>query len=501
MSHRIEAQITYLTKDDWYVTNAYGALRNEEDSIGAVKSIKLVPRNTAFYKAPGGPLASGMDRNYLAFFYVGDTEASSQALRVGQKIKVSWSDPNALKNSEKDKSSSPFEWNGIILPQLLDIQAYGNMTMHLSRPTHDKREVEVNRFISPQMIPAAKPIWIYPMDSDLPGKRLINALNQVYKGNTKAHHRLRSLLRATDFSQLRTRASLSSLPSYQSKAGLLQLLQSELSPSQQKAWAHIMESTSFVELITGPFGTGKTTFLTQLILALCALGIKVLVCCSSNTAINTIADKIEVTDPKLKALRFHSLAWEIRQTEARAAAAQKASTKNSAQAQSSKEGQAATDVVDGQGETAKTVQSDNETAHGIGDNEGKATATANLEENTADYANDKGKTTQADRLIAQAKSSKEGQAAIGVVDKKGEAIQLDDEKANDVADDKGKASRTANLKENATDLANKGKTTPTDQLDANAAESDDAGYDADLAERRMAYARVIPICLWIANQA
>lgn len=148
-----------------------------------------------------------------------------------------------------------------------------------------------------------------PTDSTLPGKKLINALNLTYKRNNEADQRLQKLLQATDFSLLtNAKASFNTLPAYQAHANLLESYRLELSPRQQKAWAIIMKSISFVEMINGPFGTGKTTFLTILILAFCAMGIKVLVCCSSNTAVDIMADMVESRKSDLNALRFYNMA-------------------------------------------------------------------------------------------------------------------------------------------------------------------------------------------------
>lgn len=68
-----------------------------------------------------------------------------------------------------------------------------------------------------------------------------------------------------------------------------------------------MTSTSYIGLITGPFGTGKTIFLALLTRVLSCLGKEVLIYCSSVAVIDTLVQKIEATDPLLKAIRFHSI--------------------------------------------------------------------------------------------------------------------------------------------------------------------------------------------------
>lgn len=71
-----------------------------------------------------------------------------------------------------------------------------------------------------------------------------------------------------------------------------------------------MGSISFLELITGPFGTGKTTFLALLAILLALPGKKVLICASSNAAVDAFGGKIESLDPTVKTIRLHSLVTE-----------------------------------------------------------------------------------------------------------------------------------------------------------------------------------------------
>lgn len=124
-----------------------------------------------------------MHRNYLAFFNINDTDTSSQALRVSQHVKVSWSDPSTLKNPENDKSLNPLEWNSMVIPQLFDVLAYWNMTIHLSRLNTDKQKIEANVRISLEMISATMLVWIILMNSEIPSKGLINTINMVYNRN------------------------------------------------------------------------------------------------------------------------------------------------------------------------------------------------------------------------------------------------------------------------------------------------------------------------------
>lgn len=161
------------------------------------------------------------------------------------------------------------------------------------------------------------------------------------------------------------------------------------------------------------------------------MGIKAFVCCSSNTAVDTVAERIEAKKPGLKALRFHSMGQETRMLKSSAAKVQRAS-KNNLQAEPLKDA----NIVDSQDEAAEASQTNNQLTPKVGHNKGK------------------------------------GKSAI---------IQSDADTANS----------------DATNL----DTTNSNAANLDTTNSDDAKEDADLEELRIHYARVIPICLWIARKA
>jgi hypothetical protein len=128
----------------------------------------------------------------------------------------------------------------------------------------------------------------------------------------KKHKILRRILRATDFSRIQIGDSLRHSESYKAHINFIKTLRSQLSASQQIALDKVFDSTNFIELITGPFGTGKTSFIALLTRCLKLLGKKVLLCCSSNAAVDTLAHKLEEADPQMKAICFHSISRERR---------------------------------------------------------------------------------------------------------------------------------------------------------------------------------------------
>ena len=307
-SHKVEAQITYPTIAQWYITNVYGVLRNEEDALQIVRSVEASPRTAAFFEAPGMPLPNGMHRNYLVFLDVTDTEASSSALHIGQTVNVSWISPD----ERKDMDPPPSLWRGQVIPSILGADAPGNLLLIITRPTYDVSKFEVNKAISSQMEFASKPFYLFPTDCDVPAKRLVNALNLAHDGKSEKYSILRRILMAADMSRIQFGQSLMEQEIYEAKINNIILLRTNLSVSQRKALNRVLGSKNFIEFITGPFGTGKTSFIATLTGCLTLLDKKVLLCCSSNSAVDTLASKIENSFPGVKAIRFHSANMETR---------------------------------------------------------------------------------------------------------------------------------------------------------------------------------------------
>lgn len=286
----------------------YGVIRNEEDALQIVRDMESSPRTVAFFEAPGRPLSNGMHRNYLVFLDVIEAEASSSALNIGQTVYVSWISPN----DSKDMNPPPSMWRGQVIPTLLGADAPGNLLLIITRPTTDTSKLEVNNAVSSQMEFASKPIYLLPADSDLPAKRLVNALNLAHNGESEKFDILRRILMATDMSRIQFGQSLLEQEIYEIEIGNVKILKKALSISQRKALNRVLGSKNFIEFVTGPFGTGKTYFLAILTRCLVLLGKKVLLCCSSNSAIDTLAYRIENSSPGLKAVRFHSADMETR---------------------------------------------------------------------------------------------------------------------------------------------------------------------------------------------
>lgn len=308
LSHKVEAQITYMTKAQWYITNMYGVLRNEEDALNIDKYIEFRSRKVSFFEAPGRSLRNGMHRHYLVFLEIDEQECSSSALDIGQFLLVTWTPPQSSDDSDEKRIG----WKGQILPSLAGIGVSGNLLLLITRPDEDKRVLEINEKITGNMKNDKAPIWLMLDQSSLSSKRLVNALNLVHSGETDQNKILQRVLLANDFSNIQFGTSLNKLQAYDDQKAEIELLYNQLSPSQRVAMSRVMDSNQFVEFITGPFGTGKTTFIARLTQCLVLLGKKVLLCCSSNAAVDILANKIEQANPELKAVRFHSLNTETK---------------------------------------------------------------------------------------------------------------------------------------------------------------------------------------------
>lgn len=249
-----------------------------------------------------------MHRNYLVFLDVTDPETSSLTLNIGQIVHVCWVSPN----DSKDMDPQPFMWKGQVIPPLLGDDAPGNLLLIITRPSQDPRQLEINNAISSEMKFASEPIYLFPQTFDLLAKQLVNALNLAHNGESEKFDILRRILMAQDLSRIQFGQSLREQDIYEIEFDTISLLKRDLSASQRIAINRVLGSKNFIEFVTGPFGTGKTTFIAILIRCLVLLGKKVLLCCSSNFAVDTIASRIEKSSPGLKAIRFHSANTETR---------------------------------------------------------------------------------------------------------------------------------------------------------------------------------------------
>lgn len=291
----------------------YGVLRDEEYSLELVRAIQEFPRDVYLFKVPGRSFRDGFNRQYLAFSEVGDVKGSSQALQTGQFLHIAWADPNRDDAPNLDDESNPdFEtdprprkWKARILPPLPGLVVPGNLLLLINRPYGDTQTLTTNDTIGADMVAAGNPIWLIPEHSNLSARRLINALNLFKNEKSAKHTLLRRILPATDFSQMTFGSSLLESASFQAHAHEIKKPRSQLSPSQQVVWDRVASTTNFMEFITGPFGTGKTTFITFLTRCLALLGKKVLLCCSSNAAVDNLARRINEAAPKFLAIRFH----------------------------------------------------------------------------------------------------------------------------------------------------------------------------------------------------
>lgn len=296
------AQTTYPTIAQWYITNVYGVIRNEEDALKSTEAIGRIPRTVSFFRAPGRTLSNGLHRHYLVFLNVNESEASS-ALDIGQSLYVTWVAPWEC----DENSPPPLKWKGQVLPPFPGLNIYDNLLLLITRPDEDRRVLEVNEIISEQMDKARDPLWLLPEKPELAAKRLVDALNFVHDGESERHEILRRILQAMDLSRIETGNSLRQQRLYEIESDRITSLRASLSMSQRVAMDRVLDTTNFIQLVTGPFGTGKTSFIVLLTRCLKLSGKKILLCCSSNAAVDTLAYKIEEADPELKAIRFHSI--------------------------------------------------------------------------------------------------------------------------------------------------------------------------------------------------
>ena len=290
----------------------YGVIRDQEYAVKCAKSISSSTRPTFLIRVPGTLRPNGLPRQYVAFVDLNDFELSSQMLAIGSRVDVAWYGPDEIIDAIDDDSTTvPVRlWRGIVIPPTLGREVPGNLALMITRPATDDRQFVTNVMLSDSMTPTTDLLRIFPGDTDKPGKRLVSAVNLINEGRTAKDALIKKVLFATDFSDIVYGSSLRQSEAYQTHLTDVEQLSSNLSAAQRKVWDTIFDSNNIIEFVTGPFGTGKTTFIALLTRALAILGHKILLCCSSNAALDALAEKIETTDPDLRAVRFHSMSME-----------------------------------------------------------------------------------------------------------------------------------------------------------------------------------------------
>ena len=290
----------------------YGVIRDQEYVVQCAENIFSSTRPTFLICVPGTLLPNGLPRQYVAFVDLNDSELSSRILAIGSRVDVTWYGPDEIIDANDDDSTTVPKplWKGLVIPPTLGREVPGDLALMITRPATDDRQFVTNVTMSDSMRPTTDLLRILPGDPDKPGKRLVSAVNLINEGQTTKDALIRKVLFATDFSDIVYGSSLRQSEVYQTRLTDVEQLSSNLSATQRKVWDIIFDSNNIIEFVTGPFGTGKTTFIVLLTRALAILGHKVLCCCSSDAALDALAEKIQTADPELRAVRFHSMSME-----------------------------------------------------------------------------------------------------------------------------------------------------------------------------------------------
>lgn len=291
----------------------YGVIRDQEYAVQCAESISSSTRPTFLIRVPGALLPNGLPRQYVAFVDLNDFELSSQIFAIGSRVDVAWYGPDEIMDANDDDSTTVSVrrlWKGLVIPPTLGREVPGDLALMITRPATDDRQFVTNVMLSDSMTPTTDLLRIFPGDSDKLGKRLVSAVNLINEGQTAKDALVKKVLFATDFSDIEYGSSLRQSELYQTRLADVEQLSSNLSAAQRKVWDTIFDSNNIIEFVTGPFGTGKTTFIALLTRALAILGHKILLCCSSSAALDALAEMIQNADPELRAVRFHSMSME-----------------------------------------------------------------------------------------------------------------------------------------------------------------------------------------------
>ncbi|KAL8939507.1 MAG: hypothetical protein Q9211_002713 [Gyalolechia sp. 1 TL-2023] len=156
-------------------------------------------------------------------------------------------------------------------------------------------------------------VYFQPENSEVPAKRMMNALNAVYHGTSDKHIDLRRFLLGQSPKTPHPLDFLDALS--QSQKEQVETLKRKHRPDQQTAFQRVEKSKGSA-FILGPPRSGKSYFistLTQMVAGVAKK--KVLITCPSNAAVDALAKTINNDAPELGAVRYHSLPFESGATE------------------------------------------------------------------------------------------------------------------------------------------------------------------------------------------
>jgi len=241
---------------------------------------------------------------YLAFAQYDDKELIRQVFRVGS---------SGIMSLEKLESHyQPTSWRYTINPPTPQYECPGNLLFLVRRAKEDTRDIFNNGM--PKRAMEEMPVWAFPNASDLAPRRLVNAANNIKAKGSEADS-LRQLICGNDFSPQASHGLFTDeqfLRLSREDAGRVHSMLSELSPSQLQAFDQMRHSPYPLVFVQGPFGTGKTKFISTVLQIATIIRLSWMGCAPSNPVVDLLATEMERACPEMGAIRFHSLASEAR---------------------------------------------------------------------------------------------------------------------------------------------------------------------------------------------
>ncbi|KAL8884839.1 MAG: hypothetical protein Q9215_007194 [Flavoplaca cf. flavocitrina] len=298
--------------DHWYITYAYGMMRNETYNQQEIREVRDLQRTIQICRIPIPNLDDdepAYDRIYLAFAQISDGEASMKCFQLGEQLKVKFDDMDPASIADEATSAdNPAPWSATVIDQLPGLDPPGNLTMLLYRPSSDlERQIKINETVFDNM--ESEDVYLQPENSGLPALRMMNALNAVHRSTGAKFDDLRRILRGQHPKGHFPFDYLDNLTTQEEQE--IEPLWNLLREDQQSALLKLMEKNMFA-FILGPPGTGKSFFIAVLGIMLAKLGYKVIITCSANAPVDTLARAFYIMAPWLKVIRYHSKHFESR---------------------------------------------------------------------------------------------------------------------------------------------------------------------------------------------
>ncbi|KAL8917858.1 MAG: hypothetical protein Q9208_007680 [Pyrenodesmia sp. 3 TL-2023] len=304
-SIRYEGHDVFHHFDYWYITYACGMIWDERYRISQLNVIRHQRRDVHILRIPCSnntidQAALASNCHYVGFTGLTEEEVAMTCFHVGRTFTVQVHREDTHPSRQSATEQKP-QWEATVIPQFPGLEAPGNLTFLMRRCKGTSAVASVdNEEAGPSM--KCQSVYFQPGNSNMPARRMLAAVNNVYDGRSDRHDDLRRILQGQHPSHGQPFEGFfqSLSPSNQER---FKQLKTQLSKHQLSALLKLCKQETFAFLMGVP-GSGKSHFIMILTQMLEVVGKKTLITCANDTAVELLAARFEKAAPALKVIRY-----------------------------------------------------------------------------------------------------------------------------------------------------------------------------------------------------